>query len=99
MESPPHMIISEPSQIAVWLILGTGVDASVLVGNHESVAGAYRPPELRSPPALGAKPPQTTMRLPVQTAEASSRGPGTPAPIEVGLQVLDAGSKRPPVFK
>src|SRR5882724_10772281 len=55
--------------------------------------------ELYLPPVLvRGWPPHTTISAPVQTAVWLDLAEGTFAPVEVGLQVSDDGSYRPPVF-
>jgi hypothetical protein len=54
-----------PLQTAVWLNLALGAFV-VEVGVQMSVVGSYRLPLLKG--AMPSAPPQTTMRLPVQTA-------------------------------
>jgi len=63
-----------------------------------SLAGSYRPPELRTTENPSLFPPQMTMRLPVQTAEWSVLAIGA-LTVEVGIQVSLRGSYWPPVLK
>lgn len=63
---PPQIIISFPVHTAVWLYRAMGAFV-VLVAVQVSVAGLYLPPVLKMPLDT-ARPPQTTISLPVQTA-------------------------------
>ena len=67
----------------MWLSRAEGAFV-VEVGVQVSVAGSYRPPVFERPPTSG--PPQTTMRLPVQTAVWQERAEGA--------FVVDSGTGR-----
>src|SRR5215831_744450 len=68
------------------------------VGVQLSVTGSYLPPVFISvPPPPEPFPPQTIIKLPVQTAEWLIRGEGA-FTVDVGDQMLVKGSYRLPVF-
>src|SRR5262245_24226536 len=80
-----------PVQIALCPERAAGAFA-MLVGVQASVAGSYRPPELKYEPP---NPPQTIIELPAQTALCPERADGALI-VLVGVQVSVAGSYRPP---
>jgi hypothetical protein len=65
--------------------------APVEVGSHLSVIGSYRPPLFKLPLAVEDQPPQTIISRPVHTAVWKYRAAGTPAPLDVGVQLSVAG--------
>jgi hypothetical protein len=88
--APPHTIIWDPDQIALWAARASGTFAPMEVGVHVLLAGLYRAPSLKIVVDWSC-PPQMIISVPVQTDELSWRGEGTFAPVEVAVQPLDAG--------
>src|SRR5574340_623840 len=87
---PPHTIILEPVQTAVWRRRAAGAPA-VLVGVHESVAGSYAPPVFVVA-SLQSDPPQTILLDPVHAAVGKLyRAGGAPA-VVVAFHESAAGS-------
>jgi hypothetical protein len=85
--NPPQTIICVPVHTAVCDAREAGQFAPVEVANQLSLVGLYLPPVLTYDPPESADPPQTTISVPVQTAVWSKRPVGTPAPIDVFIQL------------
>src|SRR5512143_2734412 len=88
-----------PVQIAECCDRGEGAPEAE-VANQVLVEESYSPPVSRNGGLDGeepAEPPQTIIRLPVQTAVWPRRAAGA-LTREVGLQASAIGSYRPPVF-
>jgi hypothetical protein len=75
-EYPPQTIISVPVQTAAGLTRPARLPAEGKAV-QVFVAGLYRAPSFRCPPAIA--PPQTSQSVPVQTLAALARSPGAPA--------------------
>jgi hypothetical protein len=71
---------------------------AVATGDHESLAGTYRPPPLNGAGFPDRTPPKMIISDPVHTAACSSRSVGTLAPVDVGVHSEVRGLNRPPVF-
>ena len=71
---------------------GEGTAPPVDVAVQLSVIGSYRPPVFVSTDPAATVPPQTIISVPVHTVVAPTRADGTPAPVEVAVQLFDAGS-------
>jgi hypothetical protein len=81
----------------VWEVRADGAFA-IEVDAQLSAAGSYRPPVLRYQGAEVLVPPHTIISLPVQTAACPYRASGAFVE-EIGAQLSDTGSYRPPVFR
>jgi hypothetical protein len=74
----------------VWLARAEGHPAPAEVGFHFLVDGRYRPPVASNDDP--ARPPQTIISEPVQTARWAQRGDGHLALSGVAVQVSEDGS-------
>jgi len=81
----------DPVQTAVCRYRATGTLTPLVdVADHVFVAGSYRLPVFVTVMVMPVRPPQTTIRVPVQTAVWSMRATGPPV-VAVAVQASEAG--------
>src|SRR6185436_10360866 len=95
------MTIRLPVHTAVCPVRASGALTGVILV-QVSFSGSYRPPletlpSIPGPDSPSAHPPQTIIKLPVQTAVWQPRGTGA-CTLVVGVQVSVSGSYRPPLL-